>query len=85
MEYGVPRSGDDLTQQQLWNTHQYLFVSINRVLQVKKRLEQLRFPESDPLYTRVIAAYCALWELKRHLHDESTRKDRAPAGRPPRK
>lgn len=85
MEYGVPQFGGDLTQQQLWNTHQYLFVSINRVLQVKKRLEQLRFPESDPLYTRVNAAYSALWELKRHLHDESTRKDRPTAGQASRK
>ena len=78
MNYGQPECCDDLTQSELWAMHQFLFIALNRVLRVKRRPEELRFPEPDPVYSRVKRAYDVLWELQRHLHYEVTRIGRRP-------
>jgi hypothetical protein len=63
----------DLTPEQAARLYESLFPHDNCLLLFKKRLEELRFPEDDPLRLAAAAAYEAAWRLNREAHSQSVR------------
>lgn len=62
---------DYLTAEQAAALYTALFDHLNYLWRVKRRMEELRFPEDDPLYRATRAAYDALWQLRQRVHSLS--------------
>jgi hypothetical protein len=62
---------DHLTTKQAATLYAGLFDHLNYLLRLKRRTEELRFPEDDPLYLSTRAAYDALWQLRQRVHSLS--------------
>ncbi len=62
----------ELTVEQASQLHTALFSHLNYLLRLKKRMQELRFPDDDPLYLSVTAAYDAVWRLRQQTHGLST-------------
>jgi hypothetical protein len=61
----------DLTHEQFRKLDEALFRGVNYLVRLKTRMEKEGFPENDPLYVRVKAAYEASRELSRFAHSQS--------------
>jgi hypothetical protein len=66
-------TSDDLTAVQASRLYEALFPHVNYLLRLKKRLEELRFAEDDPLLVAAAKAYDAAWELSQEAHRRSVR------------
>ena len=66
-------TSDDLTAEQASRLYEALFPDVNYLLRLKKRLEDLRFAEDDPLLLAAAKAYDAAWELRQETHRRSVR------------
>ena len=66
-------TSDDLTAEQASQLYEALFPHVNYLLRLKKRLEDLRFAEDDPLRVAATKAYEAAWELRQEAHRRSVR------------
>ena len=66
-------SDDDLTAEQASKLYEALFPHVNYLLRLKKRLEDLRFADDDPLRVAATKAYEAAWELRQEAHRRSVR------------
>ncbi len=61
-------TSDDLTAEQASRLYEALFPHVNYLLRLKKRLEDLRFADDDPLRLAATKAYEAAWELRQEAH-----------------
>jgi hypothetical protein len=61
-------TSDDLTAAQASRLYEPLFSHVNYLLRLKKRLEELRFADDDPLLVAAAKAYQAAWELRQEAH-----------------
>ena len=66
-------TSDDLTAEQASKLYEALFPHVNYLLRLKKRMEELRFAEDDPLVIAATRAYQAAWELRQEAHRRSVR------------
>lgn len=66
-------TSDDLTAEQASRLYEALFPHVNYLLRLKKRLEDLRFPQDDPLRVAASEAYEAAWNLSQKAHSLSIR------------
>jgi hypothetical protein len=66
-------TSDDLTADQASRLYEALFPHVNYLLRLKKRLEELRFAEDDPLLVAATKAYDAVCELRHEAHRRSVR------------
>jgi hypothetical protein len=66
-------TSDDLTAEQASRLYEALFPHVNYLLRLKKRLEELRFADDDPLLVAATKAYQAAWELRQEAHRRSVR------------
>ena len=69
-------TSDDLTAEQASRLYEALFPHVNYLLRLKKRLEDLRFADDDPLRLAATKAYDSAWELRQEAHRRS--KERRP-------
>jgi hypothetical protein len=76
----VRMTSDDLTAEQASKLYEALFPHVNYLLRLKKRLEDLRFDDIDPLLLATTKACEAVWELRQEAHRRSEQKgcSRAP-------
>jgi hypothetical protein len=61
------------TPAQASRLYEALFPHVDYLLRLKKRLEDLRFAEDDPLLVAAAKAYDAAWELSQEAHRRSVR------------
>jgi hypothetical protein len=66
-------TSDDLTAAEASRLYEALFPHVNYLLRLKKRLEELRFDDDDPLRLAATKAYEAAWELSQDAHRRSVR------------
>jgi hypothetical protein len=66
-------TSDDLTTDQVARLYEGLFPHVNYLLRLKRRLEDLRFADDDPLRVAATKAYEAAWELRQEAHRQSVR------------
>jgi hypothetical protein len=66
-------TSDDLTADQASRLYEALLPHVNYLLRLKKRLEDLRFADDDPLRLAATRAYDAAWELRQEAHRRSVR------------
>ncbi len=66
-------TSDDITAEQASRLYEGLFPHVNYLLRLKKRLEELRFADDDPLRVAATKAYEAAWELRQEAHRQSVR------------